>query len=185
VQGQPVITLELHVDYWNYLGWSDPFSATAYSERQRQYAQRFPAGGSYTPQLVVNGREELVGSNAHASRAAIARALQTPAQVAVTLRAVREASHIRLDYEAEFQTPVELVLVVAQDAAQTDVLRGENARRRLQHRHVARALRQLHLAASGKGCWTTPWPHEGAAFATAFATDPDTLAVLGGASQRL
>jgi hypothetical protein len=184
-RGEPLITLELHVDYWNYLGWTDPFSAAAYSERQRRYVQRFPAGGSYTPQLVVNGREELVGSNAQASRAAIARALQTPAQVAITLRAVREASQIRLDYEAGNQRPVELVLVVAQDAARTDVPRGENARRRLEHRHAARALRELHLATSGKGSWTTPWPHDGAAFVAAFATDPETLAVLGGASQQL
>jgi len=184
-QGQAVITLELHVDYWNYLGWADPFSAGAYSERQRKYTQRFPSGGSYTPQMVVNGREELVGSNESASRAAIGRALQTPAQVQIKLQAMRQASQVRLDYEIEADHPVQLVLAVAQDAAQTDVPRGENARRRLQHRHVVRVLREIHVAASGKGSWSAPWPHEGAVFATVFATEPDTLAVLGGASQRL
>lgn len=184
-QGEPVITLELHVDYWNYLGWADPFSAAAYSERQHRYAQRFPGSGSYTPQMVVNGREELVGSSGAGSRAAIARALQAPAAVAVRLRAVREASTIRLDYQTDTNHPVELVLAVAQDAAHTYVPRGENAERRLQHRHVVRALREVHLTASGKGSWTAPWPYEGGAFATAFAAEPETLAVLGGASQRL
>ncbi|WP_460504188.1 DUF1223 domain-containing protein, partial [Hymenobacter agri] len=61
VPGVEVIALGEHVDYWNRLGWKDGFSSSAYTERQRQYATGFGTG-SYTPQAVVNGRYELVGS---------------------------------------------------------------------------------------------------------------------------
>lgn len=57
------IPLAFHVDYWNYIGWRDPFSKAQYTERQKEYAQKFNSNGIYTPQLVINGKYELVGSN--------------------------------------------------------------------------------------------------------------------------
>ena len=57
-----IIPLAFHVDYWNYIGWKDPFSKSEYSERQREYAKYFNSDGVYTPQLVVNGKYEIVGS---------------------------------------------------------------------------------------------------------------------------
>jgi hypothetical protein len=59
-----VITLSFHVDYWNRLGWKDLFSRTAYSQRQKDYAALFKLNGVYTPQLVVNGEKEMLGSDA-------------------------------------------------------------------------------------------------------------------------
>ena len=59
-----VITLSFHVDYWNRLGWKDLFSSTAYSQRQNDYAALFKLNGVYTPQLIVNGEKEMVGSDA-------------------------------------------------------------------------------------------------------------------------
>ena len=58
-----VIPLSFHVDYWNRLGWKDPFSSAAFSDRQREYGQHFNSDGVYTPQLVVNGEYEMVGSD--------------------------------------------------------------------------------------------------------------------------
>ncbi|MEC4005686.1 DUF1223 domain-containing protein [Flavobacterium sp. SUN052] len=57
-----IITLAFHVDYWNYIGWKDPFSKAQYSQRQREYAENFDSDGVYTPQLIINGKHELVGS---------------------------------------------------------------------------------------------------------------------------
>ena len=57
-----VIPLAFHVDYWNRLGWKDPFSKAQYSERQREYAQKINSSSVYTPQLIINGKYELVGS---------------------------------------------------------------------------------------------------------------------------
>ena len=64
-----VIPLSFHVDYWNYIGWTDPFSSADFSQRQRAYAQRaFRSHRVYTPQVVVNGRDECVGSGENASK---------------------------------------------------------------------------------------------------------------------
>lgn len=61
-----IIPLAFHVDYWNRLGWKDPFSQAKYTERQNLYAQKFRSNNIYTPQLVINGKYELVGSKASA-----------------------------------------------------------------------------------------------------------------------
>ena len=71
----PVYTLSFHVDYWNYLGWRDRFSNPNYSERQHGYSAISPNGGSYTPQAVINGESECVGSDASQIDALIAAAL--------------------------------------------------------------------------------------------------------------
>src|SRR5579872_5868653 len=62
VPGAEIITLSEHVDYWNQLGWVDPFSSPVFSERQSEYAQKFGINGVYTPQMVVDGSAEFVGS---------------------------------------------------------------------------------------------------------------------------
>ena len=59
-----VIALSYHVDYWNYIGWKDPFSRAEFSMKQRAYGQKFNSGSIYTPQVVVNGQEHFVGSKA-------------------------------------------------------------------------------------------------------------------------
>ena len=64
IANQPnVFPLAFHVDYWNYIGWKDPFSKAQYSEKQREYAKNFNSTSVYTPQLVINGKHELVGSS--------------------------------------------------------------------------------------------------------------------------
>src|SRR5215469_11023548 len=62
VDGAEVIAIEEHVDYWNHDGWTDPFSSSEWTLRQRDYASAFKLGGVYTPQMVIDGREQLVGS---------------------------------------------------------------------------------------------------------------------------
>jgi hypothetical protein len=180
--GQRVFTLELHVDYWNYLGWVDPFSDHAHSVRQGAYAQKFAGSGVYTPQLVVNGAEELVGSNAHGSRAAIERALQTPARAQVSLDVRRSPTEIVVSYAVRAAAPVELELALADDSDETQVTRGENSRRLLRHRHVVRAFKSTKLVPPASGSWTIASASAAAhkpLFVAAYATDPSTLAVLG------
>ena len=70
--GQLIVGISEHVTYWNSLGWSDPFSSSLYTERQNAYGERFHLDGVYTPQMVINGTEQIVGSD----RAAFARAIQ-------------------------------------------------------------------------------------------------------------
>src|SRR5262245_48953789 len=74
-----VYALEFHVDYWNSLGWRDPYSAAAYSDRQRMYGDDI-----YTPQMVVNGTNLFVGSNRARAEAAIAAGLSAPPKVGLS-----------------------------------------------------------------------------------------------------
>ena len=79
IPGVLVVPLSLHVDYWNHLGWKDPFSSPQYTARQGTYARRFgSAGGVYTPQMVVDGRTEFVGSDERAARRAIGESAREP-----------------------------------------------------------------------------------------------------------
>jgi hypothetical protein len=183
--GQPVYTLELHVDYWNDLGWVDPFSAALHSERQRRYAQALGLTGIYTPQMIVNGREELVGSRGALARSVIARALAKPSSVGVTVSGVRlkdTPSVIAVDYRVSSPVAVDLQLALAEDAAQTTVERGENAGRTLQHRHVVRSFWAGRVEANANGTWRAPWPASAQsqpAFLVAYAADPATRAITG------
>jgi len=180
-QGTRVFTLELHVDYWNYLGWADPFSNPVHGQRQAAYAERF-GSGVYTPQLVVNGRSELVGTDVRSTRARIDEALADPPRATVTVQARRMPDGLEVTYRVDTPQPIALCLALADDHAETLVSRGENARRRLTHRHVVRAFETRTLQSSGTGTWLVH-PAGGAllqqAFVAAYATDPRTLAVLG------
>jgi hypothetical protein len=139
-----VVPLSFHVDYWNYIGWKDPFSSKSWSERQRIYARQLPAGRVYTPQLVVAGREHVVGSNAGAVERALARAAlrippgvvlleaeMTTGEMAVEVRVAAELVHgdgVRRD----------LWVALRQSGLVTPVKRGENARRTLENDFVVR-----------------------------------------------
>src|SRR2546426_7678566 len=78
VAGVEVITLSEHVDYWNQLGWTDPFSSAGLTERQRQYAAALRGDGVYTPQIVVDGKSGFVGSDSQKALRAIAEAAKAP-----------------------------------------------------------------------------------------------------------
>src|SRR5215475_7917611 len=73
-----IIALEEHVDYWDQLGWNDPFSGKQWTERQEDYANAFGNAGVYTPQMVIDGRVEFVGSAQNKARNAIAEAAKEP-----------------------------------------------------------------------------------------------------------
>src|SRR6516164_6714157 len=90
LQGVQVIALEEHVDYWNHLGWTDPFSSTEFSQRQSDYARIFGNDGVYTPQMVVDGQSEFVGSRGGSAKEAIQKAARLP-KFEIALRPAADA----------------------------------------------------------------------------------------------
>src|SRR5215469_9046466 len=78
IAGTEMIVLSEHVDYWNHIGWKDPYSASFYSQRQSAYAKRFGLDSVYTPQMVVDGTSEFVGSNSGLADKAFRKALRVP-----------------------------------------------------------------------------------------------------------
>ncbi|MFC0506633.1 DUF1223 domain-containing protein [Micromonospora costi] len=146
-RGEPVYALGFHVDYWDHLGWADPFGAGAHTRRQEAYARAFGTGGLYTPQMIVNGSVEFVGSDRRRASTAIASALSQAAVTPLTL-SVRDGAEgtpagrrVIVEYEAE-RLPPQAVLNVAavERGLETDVARGENAGRRLRQDNVVRAF---------------------------------------------
>jgi hypothetical protein len=148
VGGAQIIALSEHVDYWNYIGWSDPFSSTLFSARQRAYAPVFRNDRVYTPQMVVDGQAEFVGSDTAKAQAAIARAAKLP-KADVRIESARDAQTIkvktsvaRLPAVSKGDT-VEVLLAITESDLASKVARGENAGRRLTHTAVVRELRSL------------------------------------------
>lgn len=151
VDGVEVIALSEHVDYWNRLGWTDPYSSSEFSARQNDYARAFDTDGVYTPQMIVDGRAQFVGGDSGRARKAIASASRdskAPVSVSVASEDTRAGS-ITLDVRAERPQNVsesdstEVLLAITESGLRSSVSRGENAGRRLSHTAVVRKLTAL------------------------------------------
>ena len=147
VAGVEIVPLSLHVDYWNRLGWADPFSSAAFSDRQSAYSRAWGVDRVYTPQMVIDGRSELVGSDeTRAARRAIEEASRlSKAIVEVTKTPAGDGAaslHIvvRGLSSATPGDTAEVWLAVTEDRLASDVVRGENAGRQLAHTAVVREL---------------------------------------------
>ena len=154
VEGVEIIPLGEHVDYWNYIGWSDPFSSSVFSERQGAYSEAFGRDGAYTPQMVVDGRTEFVGSNWSKAVAAISQAARTPkAEVKITFTGKAPGTvkfQLRTGNLAAV-TPgdkADLFLAITEGNLSSNVSRGENAGRRLNHATVVRLLNLVNTTDS-------------------------------------
>lgn len=143
VAGRAVLPLAYHVDYWDDLGWPDPFASPAWSERQREYAAALGDKSVYTPELVVAGRVGFVGSDALRAAKAIAAA---PAQKKVRATATWTKSHVMLEGSAAADAA--LIVAIFQDGTRTQIARGENAGEMLTGDCVVRKL--VRLAEPGK-----------------------------------
>ncbi len=141
-QNLPVYVISMHVDYWNQLGWRDPFSSRQFSQRQRQYAALSKENRVYTPQMIVNGEYRFVGSKSKEASAAISQSLANSTTSKLSIKLDGD----QLSYEVE-GIPSNAVLNVAliQPKATQSVPRGENANRTLEHINVARWFKTYPL----------------------------------------
>jgi hypothetical protein len=146
VDGVEIIPLSLHVDYWNRLGWKDPFSAKVYSDRQQKYAKVFGEDKLYTPQIVVDGREEINGGDEAGVRRIVAGAAsRTHLAMKVTARPADRAVTVSIDLPAApaGAEPIDVLVALTEDDLATAVRRGENSGRTLSHVAVVRKLQTL------------------------------------------
>ncbi len=142
IPGAQLIVLEEHVDYWDDQGWRDPFSSHALTLRQSEYVDRLHVQkGPYTPQMVVDGSEAFVGSDRPQAGRAFAKEGPVP-KISVRISALRvEQGKIVAHIEAaEVPSKAEVFIAVALDHAQSQVLRGENGGRQLEHVAVVERL---------------------------------------------
>jgi hypothetical protein len=148
---KPVYILAYHVDYWNRLGWKDVFSSADYSKRQNDYAGYLHLQSVYTPQIVVNGKSEFVGSEEGTLRNAIKTSLQKAsiAQLSINVSTI-DQGHADIKYTTDgADKSTVLQLAVLQKNAQTKVERGENGGRTLSHVQIVRKLQKVSLSGNG------------------------------------
>ena len=146
--GSPVFAVAFHVDYWDSLGWPDPFASPDNTTRQRAYARALGARGLYTPQMIVDGSDAFVGSDHDRAQGSVASALGRPARAAVSLRARPSGpGAIAVDYDVKgAPAGSRLAIVVVDRPASVAVRAGENAGRTLRHTDTARAMATVGLA---------------------------------------
>jgi hypothetical protein len=140
-----IITLALHVDYWDRLGWKDSFSSHSYSERQEGYAGRFKLESVYTPQMIVDGQREFIGSSFATAQNAISEAAKTQkatVELATGTNAKNQNPNLKVkisDLPAHEDSYV--WLAIAENNLQTAVKRGENGGKTLPHSSVVREMK--------------------------------------------
>jgi hypothetical protein len=145
-----ILALSFHVDYWDRLGWKDPFSSAAATARQRRYARLISADTVYTPQIVVDGRWQAVGSDRSAVEQAIDAARHTPAALSVTLTLVHDRARIAIG--AAGGAAAGSVVLIGFDRRHVDAVRGgENDGRTLAHVDVVRGIAEIGRLDSKEG----------------------------------
>jgi hypothetical protein len=150
IDGAEIIALEEHVDYWNHLGWADPFSSPDFSRRQEDYTTTLPDGGVYTPQMIVDGRAQFVGSNSRDAREQIRSAASHPKPRLLLTPIAASNSHSRsFELRLDPANPLpgsphpELWLAITEADLRSNVTAGENSGEALQHAPVVRLLRKV------------------------------------------
>ena len=140
VRGVQIVALSEHVDYWDSLGWRDPYSSPVFTERQQAYAGHLRRSNIYTPQAVVDGRADVLGTDEEGIRRAAARAVDV-AHGNVEVR--RSANGLHVEVALPQHRGAEVFLAAVDDPPPARVARGENAGRTLSHASVVRELRRL------------------------------------------
>jgi hypothetical protein len=192
VPGVKAIVLSEHVTYWNHLGWRDPFSLDAMTQRQAEYVRRFGLDSAYTPQMVVDGTTQFVGSDGRALVAALSKSAARPKISLAIENASWDHGSVHFALRGEKLAIPQIVAVIAADATRSEVARGENAGRTLHHTAVVRAMKVLSgKEADGRSLTLDSvnaqqtGTTDGKMRLVVFAVDRTTGHVLGAAEQTL
>src|SRR5882724_595832 len=198
VAGVQVIALEEHVDYWDALGWKDPFSSSQYRLRQSEYGHKFFTENIYTPQMIVNGNAEFVGNDGNRAL----QEIQRTAQFETTRVALKTAANSRgadqVDLTVELTNPKtgkvhnsNVYLAVTESDLSSNVKRGENVGRLLRHAPVVRSFGVIgKIDAKSSGAITNTlrlppeWKRENLR-AVVFVQERDSSKIVGAAIAEL
>jgi len=197
VAGAQLIVLSEHVDYWNHDGWTDPYSSHFFTERQNAYSDHFRLATVYTPQMVVDGNREFLGSDGRLALQACQKAVglrKIPVRISsvsqdnpATLRAHIEADALDESYKLK---QADIYVVVALNSTESQVAGGENKGRHLNHVAVVQSLTKIGSVKKGKSfaqdvrLKLEPRTDPGRVRVIAFVQESGQGQVLGAALQR-
>jgi hypothetical protein len=199
VAGAEIIALSEHVDYWNRLGWTDPYSSALFSQRQSEYSKAFGLDDIYTPQMVVDGTTQLVGNNPKKALEVITKAVNTPkAKVTIVGSVKTQAKETAVTISVENLPQMragdhaEVMIAVTESNLNSSVLRGENSGRKLAHTAVVRKLKSIgkmdssnhHFSATQSVAMEKGWK-PGNIKVVAFVQERGSRRILGAAAVKL
>jgi hypothetical protein len=139
-----IYVLSFHVDYWNNLGWKDIFSDPAYSSRQQQYGTFFHLSNIYTPQIIVNGKVEFVGSEESRLRKTIEESILEIPKTEIHIKVLQEINHkIPVSVASDGNKDFRLNLALVQNFASDFIQKGENKGKTLSHFFIVRDFKVL------------------------------------------
>lgn len=158
--GAEIIALSEHVDYWNSRAWADPYSSPTFTKRQEDYVKALHIDSGYTPQMVVDGGEEFIGSDDGNAASAIEKAAKSAkTNVAATGEVKGDSLQLKIKIAPVIGLSAgdkaEIMLAITEDNLHSQVVGGENSGRRLNHVGVVRELRNLGAASKNAGFETT------------------------------
>ncbi|MEO5978116.1 MAG: DUF1223 domain-containing protein [Chryseolinea sp.] len=150
-EGKHVVGLSFHVTYWNRLGWVDPYSEEQFTNRQKKYSEALKTQQLYTPQAIVNGSTEFVGSNPMAFRDQVTKASEKAYSYKLDVKSVSVDGKLTVQYDLG-KEPKQTVLNIAvvENFVKHLVPRGENKDRTLQHTNVVRSFETITPQKSGE-----------------------------------
>jgi hypothetical protein len=141
-----VYFLGYHVDYWDYIGWKDAFDNPAFTQRQNRYAEVLNLASIYTPQAIINGEKELIGSREAQLRNTILEKLKTESTSTIELSAGKDdAGKVTVSYKVANAGKDVLNIALVQRMATTNVKRGENDGKKLNHINIVRELQAIAI----------------------------------------
>jgi hypothetical protein len=145
-----VIALEEHVDYWDDQGWKDPFSSSAWTARQNDYAGTLHNGSAYTPQMVVDGTQGFVGSRGGTARQEIEKAAavkKAKVEISEVSLVPNKSVSLKVSVEALVSAAprdtAEVLMAITESGLHSSVKAGENNGKELQHSPVLRELKAI------------------------------------------
>jgi len=141
-----VLVLSYHVDYWDKLGWKDAFSNSLFTERQEYYSDIFHLNSIYTPQVIVNGTKEFIGSNKNKLISSIDEGLNEKPTTTIQLKAIQDTSgkiEVRYSTGENNSKDAKLILLLVQKMATNKINRGENKGKTLHHINIVREISYL------------------------------------------
>lgn len=156
--GKQIYILAFHVDYWDHQGWKDRFSDPQYTARQQQYSSWMNLNTIYTPQMVINGQIELVGSDKPAVVSAINKATMTSHSYSLVLK-TRSSNNRRVEVNYTYKgvdKDSNIVIALVQKTAGSNVKAGENKGKILSHAQIVRELQQQPVKTSDKLSFRIP-----------------------------
>jgi len=191
VAGVEVIALGEHVDYWDSLGWKDRFSSPLFSARQQEYGRLFRVESVYTPQIVVNGQAQALGSDGDAVQEAIRAVAQGP-RANVEISIAGKSFSFKVNRLPPGVKSAEMLLAVTESGMTSTPERGENKGRRLTHTSVVRTLTNLGRLDAKNGAYTAEallnlqpdWDRHNVKLVL-LVQDRSTLRIIGAASLKL